>query len=228
MQNSSPTAAAVAAGLTRRGLIAALPLALAACSGTRSLPDFGGMFGDESEYSSIYGPLPNEPHPVPALRWRSLEPVVLRREVADPTGEEPGAIVVDPQAKHLYLVQDGGRAIRYGIGVGREGFEWSGKATVARKAEWPTWTPTPDMIKRDPKLNKPWAGGMPGGLDNPLGARALYLYQGGRDSSYRIHGTNNPRSIGKAMSSGCIRMFNHDVIDLYRRAPVGSKVQIRA
>jgi len=122
-------------------------------------------------------------------------------------------------------VRPEGRAVRYGVGVGREGFGWSGSARVARKAEWPTWTPPADMIKRQPEVAK-FAHGMPGGLENPLGARALYLYQGNRDTLYRLHGTNDPSSIGHAMSSGCIRLLNQDIIDLYRRAPVGSPVVV--
>ncbi|GLK67716.1 L,D-transpeptidase [Hansschlegelia plantiphila] len=214
-------------GLSRRAFVSALPLALGACAGMPSF-DMGDLFDGDSgfDYSEIYGPKPQEQFPLAALPWRSLDPTVLRRRVDDPTGEAAGTIVVDTYKKHLYYVQGGGKAVRYGIGVGKEGFEWQGRATIARKAKWPTWTPTPEMIQRDPKLNKPWAGGMPGGLSNPLGARALYLYQNGRDSSYRIHGTTEPRSIGKAMSSGCIRMFNHDVIDLYDRATVGTEVMI--
>ena len=220
--------APAAAGLTRRAFVATAPLALAACAGVPSM-NMGDLFAGDSgfDYSEIYGSKPDEKFPLPAMNWRSLDPAVLRRRVTDPTGEEPGTIVVRPVEKHLYFVQDGGRAIRYGVGVGREGFEWSGRAKVARKAQWPRWTPTADMIRRNAKLYGPWAGGMDGGLQNPLGARALYLYQGGRDSSYRIHGTNEPRSIGHAMSSGCIRMFNHDIIDLYDRAGVGTRVLIR-
>ncbi len=216
------------AGLTRRAFVASAPLALAACAAGPNM-DMGDLFAGDSgfDYSEIYGAKPNEKYPLPAMNWRTLDPSVLRRRVTDPTGEAPGTIVVRPAEKHLYFVQDGGKAIRYGIGVGREGFEWSGRATVQRKAQWPRWTPTPAMIRRNPTLYGRWAGGMDGGLQNPLGARALYLYQGGRDSSYRIHGTNEPRSIGHAMSSGCIRMFNHDIIDLYDRAGVGTRVLIR-
>lgn len=216
-------------GLTRRAaLLTAAGAALAGCSGSR----MSGMFDDFGDtgfrYSSIYGARGDEAHPLPALNYENVEPAVLRRRVANTTGEKPGTIVVQTSARRLYFVENGGTAIRYGIGVGREGMEWSGQAKIAHKAKWPRWTPTASMIKRDPKTNGPWAGGMPGGVKNPLGARAMYLFQGGRDSSYRIHGTNYPKSIGLAMSSGCVRMFNHDVIDLYDRAEVGAKVIILA
>jgi len=117
--------------------------------------------------------------------------------------------------------------MRYGIGVGQEGLEFKGSANIQRKAEWPRWTPTPDMIRRNPEKNRPWAGGMTGGTHNPLGARALYLFRGGRDTLYRIHGTNEPHTIGEAVSSGCIRMLNQDVIDLYSRVPIGAKVVVK-
>ena len=136
-----------------------------------------------------------------------------------------GTIVVDTRNKFLYLVQPGGKAIRYGIGVGRQGFSWSGTAVIKRKAKWPTWTPPAAMVARD-DFAAQWAGGMPGGPKNPLGARALYLYQGNVDTLYRIHGTFAPSSIGKAVSSGCIRMINSDVADLYDRIPVGTKVVV--
>jgi lipoprotein-anchoring transpeptidase ErfK/SrfK len=140
--------------------------------------------------------------------------------------ERPGTIVIDVANRYLYHVQEGGTARRYGIGVGRDGFRWAGSAVVGRKAEWPTWTPPPAMIRRQPELRE-WAGGMPGGVDNPLGARALYLYRGGRDTLYRIHGTNAPWTIGQAMSSGCIRMVNEHVEELYDRVRVGSRVIVR-
>ena len=142
------------------------------------------------------------------------------------TDEAPGTIIVDTQEKFLFLVEPDGKAIRYGVGVGKEGFAWAGQTKIGRKAEWPSWTPTPNMMKRDPELKK-YAGGMPGGINNPLGARALYLYNGGRDSLYRIHGTNAPWSIGQNVSSGCIRMNNADVEDLYTRVKIGAKVVVR-
>jgi lipoprotein-anchoring transpeptidase ErfK/SrfK len=122
---------------------------------------------------------------------------------------------------------ENGKAMRYGVGVGREGLAFTGTAEIGRKAEWPHWTPTPDMIKREPKRYAKWAGGMDGGTDNPLGARALYLFKEGKDTLYRIHGTNEPNTIGHAVSAGCIRMMNQDVIDLYRRVPTKTKVVVR-
>lgn len=146
--------------------------------------------------------------------------------IKDPTGEKPGTVIVDTGSRHLYLVLEGGEAIRYGVSVGDEAFKWSGQALVGRKAEWPRWTPPAEMIARWPHL-APRAGGMEGGPDNPLGARALYLYQDGRDTLYRIHGTNEPENIGRAVSSGCIRMRNIDAIDLFNRVPVGARVVVR-
>jgi lipoprotein-anchoring transpeptidase ErfK/SrfK len=140
----------------------------------------------------------------------------FRRQEVDYSGpERPGTIIIDTPRKFLFLVQPGGRAIRYGIGVGRPGFEWSGVKRISRKAEWPDWTPPPQMLLRRPDLPRH----MVGGPDNPLGARALYL----GSSMYRIHGTNEPATIGQNVSSGCIRMMNDDVIDLYGRVPVGAK-----
>ena len=148
-----------------------------------------------------------------------------RYEIDDPTGEKPGTVVVDTKSKFLYFVLQNKRAIRYGVATGAEAHGWTGKATVARKGEWPHWTPPADMVARWPHL-KPTlaAGGLRGGPDNPLGARALYLYQGNHDTLYRIHGTNEPETIGHEASSGCIRMRNIDVIDLFNRVPVGTQV----
>lgn len=134
-------------------------------------------------------------------------------------------IIVDPQNRHLYYMLGGDQAIRYGVGVGRDGFAWSGRAIVGLKRKWPRWLPPESMVERDPNALK-WANGMPGGPGNPLGARALYLYANGEDTLYRIHGTNDPASIGKAMSSGCIRMLNEDVEDLYERVPKGTPVKV--
>ncbi|MEW9807090.1 L,D-transpeptidase [Mesorhizobium sp. ZMM04-5] len=139
------------------------------------------------------------------------------------TAEQPGTIIIDGNQHFLYLVQPGHQAIRYGIGVGREGFGWAGIVRVGRVAEWPTWTPPAEMVARDPNAAK-WAGGQPGGPDNPLGARALYLYEGDRDTIYRIHGTPEPWTIGLDVSSGCIRMNNDDIVDLHSRIKVGAKV----
>jgi lipoprotein-anchoring transpeptidase ErfK/SrfK len=164
--------------------------------------------------------------PVPTIDLQTIKPE-FRRQVVDYRGpEHPGTIIVDADNRHLYLVLEGGTALRYGVGVGREGFEWQGRAKIARKAKWPSWHPPAEMVARDPKA-APWANGMPGGPDNPLGARALYLYDdNGKDTLYRIHGTNDPQSIGKAMSSGCIRMLNEDVAEVFLRAPVGTPVVV--
>lgn len=210
--------------LIRVCALALLPLALAAC--VPSSPPAQAIRQIDPAYMAMYGARPDESHPLPATDISEVDPRFLRREVAYYGREEPGTVVVDTQSRYLYLVREGGRAIRYGIGVGKEGLAWSGRATVGRKAEWPRWTPTPSMIKREPERNRPWASGMPGGLENPLGARALYLYNNGTDTMYRIHGTTEPWSIGQSVSSGCIRMFNQDVIDLYNRVPVGSPVVV--
>lgn len=155
-------------------------------------------------------------------------PSYERYMVTDPTGQAPGTITVDTKENFLYLSQPGGKAIRYGVGTGREAAGWTGTADVMRKEEWPHWMPPADMLERWPHL-KPTAdaGGLPGGPDNPLGARALYLFQGNKDTLYRIHGTNEPETIGRGASSGCIRMRNIDVIDLYNRVKLGTKVVVR-
>ena len=164
------------------------------------------------------------PEPAPArepdlaVRRDAPEPEFRRREVAYDGDQRPGTIIIDTPRKFLFLVEPGGRAIRYGIGVGRPGFEWSGVKKISRKAEWPGWTPPRQMLLRRPDL----PAHMDGGLGNPLGARALYL----GSSLYRIHGTNEPWTIGQNVSSGCIRMMNQDVIDLYNRVPVGAKVVV--
>ena len=153
-------------------------------------------------------------------------PGTFRKQLVDYPGSEfPGTIIVDPEQRHLYHVRENNQAIRYGVGVGREGFAWSGEAKIGMKRRWPRWLPPEEMVVRDENAAK-WANGMPGGPENPLGARALYLYANGADTLYRIHGTNDPSSIGKAVSSGCIRMLNQDIADLYLRVPVGSKVVV--
>jgi lipoprotein-anchoring transpeptidase ErfK/SrfK len=161
----------------------------------------------------------DEPGYVPSKNEEVLDPKWQRTNVFFRTNEPPGTIIVHTKERYLYVVQPGGRALRYGIGVGREGFQWQGLLNVARKQEWPDWNPPPEMIQRQPYLPR-WMAGGPG---NPLGARALYL----GTTVYRIHGTNQPRTIGEAVSSGCFRLANPDVIDLYDRIPVGTKVVVR-
>ncbi|MFV0332489.1 MAG: L,D-transpeptidase [Tropicimonas sp.] len=140
----------------------------------------------------------------------------------------PGTIHIELGRYFLYFILEPEKAIRYGVAIGEEGRNLRGSAVVARKAEWPSWTPTANMIRREPEVYRKWAGGLPGGPDNPLGARALYLYRRGRDTRYRIHGTPQPWTIGRSVSSGCIRLTNDAVVDLYERVPLGTRVTVHA
>ncbi|MGB8819175.1 MAG: L,D-transpeptidase [Rhizobiaceae bacterium] len=178
--------------------------------------------------SIIYSSIEDGEFTIPAVPYKKINPKFYRQVVADPTGEAPGTLVVDTANRLLYFVMPFGEAIRYGVAIGREGFAWSGKANVERRAQWPTWTPPKEMIERDPKLEKfsQENGGMPGGLKNPLGARALYIYQNGIDTLYRIHGSPEWSSIGKKASSGCVRLMNQDIIDLHRRVPQNAPVVV--
>jgi lipoprotein-anchoring transpeptidase ErfK/SrfK len=161
-----------------------------------------------------------------AAQWGSrIDPIYLPRTVGF-SGYSPGTVIVDTRSRFLYYMTGWRSARRYGIGVGRAGLAWSGRAVVGRKAKWPRWTPTASMIRREPHKYARWAGGMRGGPGNPLGARALYLYRGNRDTMYRIHGTNEPSSIGRAVSSGCIRMANDHVRELYNLVDVGTPVVV--
>jgi lipoprotein-anchoring transpeptidase ErfK/SrfK len=167
----------------------------------------------------------------PEQQYSQVNPVYLRQTVYYSSNEAPGTIIVDPHNHFLYWVAGGGRAVRYGIGVGRQGFQWSGVATIRDKQEWPDWYPPKEMLQRRPEIMRQMQNlrsgiGMAGGPGNPLGARALYLWQGNKDTLYRIHGTNEPWTIGRSVSSGCIRMLNQDVIDLYERTPLGAKVMV--
>lgn len=176
--------------------------------------DLGALFapGRSIEQASVPTDLEVAP------RVAAMTHVVMK----DPTEEKPGTITVDTKNRWLYLSMDGGQAMRYDIGVGRDGFAWSGQAYIGRRAEWPTWTPPSDMLKRRPDIPH----FMKGGIDNPLGARAMYLYNAKGDTMFRIHGTNEPDTIGQAVSSGCIRLLNADVIDLYDRVRVGARVVV--
>jgi lipoprotein-anchoring transpeptidase ErfK/SrfK len=163
---------------------------------------------------------------VPSVRSKVVPDKFKRRVVRFSTSEAPGTLIVDTNNKFLYYVEGPNRATRYGIGVGREGYGWSGVVNVGRKQEWPSWTPPAEMRVRERLAGHILPAVQEGGPDNPLGARAMYLYKGGRDTIFRIHGTNQPWSIGLNMSSGCIRMMNKDVEDLYARASIGSKVVV--
>jgi lipoprotein-anchoring transpeptidase ErfK/SrfK len=189
----------------------------AALSGCTSI---GPLFTD------AYGSKVDAGYQLPAIPIYKVPEQYRRQEVSFPTREEPGTIIVDTKDHHLYFVEGDGKAMRYGIGVGREGFTWKGTTRVAMKREWPTWTPPAPMIKRQPELAK-YRGGMDPGLRNPLGARALYLFTKHGDTGYRLHGSPEWWTIGKNSSSGCIRLMNQDIIDLYNRADVGAKVIVK-
>jgi lipoprotein-anchoring transpeptidase ErfK/SrfK len=182
-------------------------------------------FGSYKVFSSDYGSRTDAGYRLPSIPIYKVPKKFHRQIVAYNGGEEPGTIIVDTSEKYLYFVLPRGEAVRYGIGVGREGFEWKGTARVAAKREWPVWTPPAEMIRRQPELAK-YRGGMEPGITNALGARALYLYNKRGDTGYRLHGTPEWASIGKAMSSGCIRLMNQDIIDLHSRVPTGSRVVV--
>ncbi|ODT98770.1 MAG: hypothetical protein ABS83_03795 [Rhodospirillales bacterium SCN 65-16] len=170
------------------------------------------------ENAARYAALTDGDHRLPAIPYSTVDPKYLRQIVDDPTGEPPGTLVVNTKEKFLYWVLKDGKAIRYGVGLGRQGYSWKGRAVVQWKRKWPTWTPPAAMIRRKPELEK-WRTGMPPGVQNPLGSRALYIYKDGADTLYRIHGSPEWKSIGKSSSAGCVRMFNQDVMDLYDRVP---------
>ena len=198
-------------------LTLAVALGLAACAPAPTVPTapdtsniVPGIYGARTDTG------PNgEPIEIAAVKPAYLTDRNQRQRVPYNGPEAPGTIVVDPYARVLYDVLEGGEAMRFGIAVGR-------------KAKWPSWTPTANMVATEPELYSQFRGGVPGGLTNPLGSRALYLYQGGRDTLYRIHGTLDPSSIGKATSAGCIRLFNQDILDLYDETPLGTQVKVRS
>jgi len=189
-------------------------VALAGCS-------MAGMSFAEAE--RVYGPLPDERFPVPGVDINKVDPRFLRRTVRYASNEAVGTLIVDPKHYYVYRIEGDGLATRYGANVGRQGFLWSGEAYIGRKAEWPTWTPPPEMIARQPEVAQ-YAGGMPPGLGNPLGARTLYLYQDGRYTLYTIYSTIMPETIGRGISSGCVGLLTQDMLDLYAKTPVDTKV----
>ncbi|KAB0264476.1 L,D-transpeptidase [Microvirga brassicacearum] len=208
--------------IVRRFLVLGLMGAsLAACQ-TAQMPPQSVASADP--YAGWYvGAVEDKPFNIPIVDRRKMEPQYARQVVEYKGMEKPGSIVVDIDDKHLYLVQPDQKAIRYGVGVGKQGFSWKGVASVGRKGVWPAWSPTKTMVRIKPDL----PSYREAGLDNPLGARALYLYQNGGDTLFRIHGTNEPWSIGEQVSSGCVRMLNEDVADLYDRVPVGTTVYVK-
>lgn len=212
--------AQLAAGMDRRSFLrgsaaglGALGLGGCATSDTMSL----------TEARALYGPVADKKFPIPQVDVTKVNPKYFRKTVRYETKEEPGTIIVDPSNFYVYRIEGEGAATRYGANVGREGFLWHGEAYVGRKAEWPVWTPPKEMIKRQPEAAK-YAGGMPGGLDNPLGARTLYLYQNGKYTLYTIYSTIDPETIGSGITSGCTGLLTQDMIDLYDRTPVKTKV----
>ncbi len=213
--------------LDRRAVLIALGSLLGGCATQRGSYPLSAPHGVAGAgYLPGYGPIEDDGHAIPGLDASTIDPDRLRRQVPFAGPYRPGTIVVDVADRRLYLVQPGGVAIRYTVGVGREeALNFRGQAVIGRKAEWPRWAPTESMIEKMPRYAA-YAGGMAGGLGNPLGARALYLYRGNQDTYFRLHGTNEPETIGTAVSSGCIRLFNHDIIDLYNRVPVGTPVVV--
>lgn len=206
------------------GTAALSGLALSGCMAT-STTQVPQARVQPSPFAMMYGPRLEEQFPIPAVDLKQVPEQYLRRQVDYNTTENVGTVVVDTRNFYLYHVQENGKAMRYGVGLGRQGFEWSGRALIAWKRPWPTWTPPADMIARQPELEE-YRHGMDPGLDNPLGSRALYIHQNGVDTLYRLHGTNEVWSIGKAVSSGCVRLLNQDVIDLYGRVANGSRILV--
>jgi lipoprotein-anchoring transpeptidase ErfK/SrfK len=219
---TAPVSAASSSGVvSRRSFLMASAssagaLALGGCVTTSD-----GM--STAEAMALYGPIDDKKFPIPAADISKVDPKFYRRKVRYETREEPGTIIVDPSNYYVYRIEGDGNATRYGANVGRQGFLWRGDAYIGRKAEWPTWTPPPEMIKRQPETAK-YARGMPGGPENPLGARTLYLYQRGVYTLYTLYSTSIPETIGTNLTSGCIGLLTQDMFDLYNRTPVKTKV----
>ncbi len=206
--------------LNRRSFLVGSAASLGALGlgGCVTTDDMGRM-----EAMALYGPVPDKKFPIPAADISKVDPKYFRKKVRYDSKEAPGTIIVDPGNYYVYRIEGGGEATRYGANVGREGFLWSGEAYVGRKAEWPTWTPPREMIKRQPEAAK-YARGMPGGPENPLGARTLYLYQKGVYTLYTIYASSAPETIGTNLTSGCTGLLTQDMIDLYDRTSIKTKV----
>jgi len=231
--------------MSRRSLLAGASAtfaatALSACTtapreGGSGLPPIVPPIGFGAP-ATMYAAVNDGGHAVPAVPYQRIDARFHRQVVSDPTGERPGTVVVDTGNHFLYVVRSGRQAVRYGVGLGRQGFEWAGEGVIEWKQHWPRWFPPEEMIARQPELEKyrarqvpgtnEWEGGMPAGIQNPLGARALYIYQNGKDTLYRLHGSPEWWSIGKSVSSGCVRLINQDVMDLYDRVADKSPVVV--
>ncbi|KMO12532.1 L,D-transpeptidase [Methylobacterium indicum] len=222
-QNGAATVPTPRAGLLdRRAFLAGSAASLGALGLAGCATTDGMSF---AQASALYGPVPTEKFPIPATDISKLDPKYYRRTVQYASKEAPGTIVVDPKNYYVYRIEEGGLATRYGANVGRDGFRWSGDAYVGRKSEWATWTPPREMIKRQPEAAK-WARGMPGGLENPLGARTLHLYQNGAYTLYTIYASSEPDTIGSGITSGCVGLLSQDMIHLYNQTPVKTKVVV--
>jgi len=223
--NARPSRRAVLAGLAS---VSALALAGCTTTGSATTPPVPAgpvRHAVPPDIMAMYATRPEEDYPVPAADVSMIDPVYWRQEVVNPTGQPEGRVVVDTANCFLYWTMPGGRAMRYGVGLGRAGFEWSGEGHIAYKRKWPVWTPPGEMIDRQPELEI-YRHGQPPGLLNALGARALYIHQGNRDTLYRVHGTMDVATIGKAVSSGCVRLLFHDIIDLHDRVTSGSPILV--
>lgn len=206
--------------LDRRSFLLGSAAGVGALGLTGCMATEGMSFAEATKW---YGAAPDEKFPVPAVNVSKIDPKFWRRVVQYKSMEAPGTIIVDPGNYYVYRIEGEGNATRYGANVGRQGFLWNGDAYVGRKAEWPIWTPPAEMIKRQPEAAK-YARGMAPGLDNPLGARTLYLYQNGRYTLYTIYSTSDPETIGSNITSGCTGLLTQDMLDLYSRTPVKTKV----
>ena len=210
------------------GLLSRRTFLVGSAAGVGALGLAGCASSDDllrAEAKAIYAPMPDEKFPIPAVDISKVDPKYFRRTVPYESKEAAGTILIDPANFYVYRIEGDGTATRYGANVGRDGFLWHGDAYVGRKSEWATWTPPKEMIARQPEAAK-YAGGMPGGLDNPLGARTLHLYQDGRYTLYTIYATSDPETIGHGITSGCTGLLSQDMIHLYARTPVKTKVVV--
>lgn len=223
--------------LSRRAFVLGAAGALAGCATAGTEPknvpvprrvSYPIAPASDAELEARYAAVQDGGHLIPAIPFREMDPKHFRQRVKDPTGEPAGTVVVDAPNRFLYLVEPGGTAMRYGVGLGREGFAWGGEGIIHWRQPWPRWKPPADMIARQPSLERYSVenGGMEPGIRNPLGARALYIFQDGKDTLYRLHGTPEWKSIGKAVTSGCVRLLNQDVIDLYKRVPYHARIVV--